>query len=371
MIGKDKDTANLITTNWLSNKVMVWNDAENTRQMPWKGEKNPYFIWLSEIILQQTRVEQGLAYYRRFIYYFPNVRKLASADEKKLMKLWEGLGYYSRCRNLHKAAKIIVADYHGIFPTNYEDILKLPGVGPYTAAAISSFAYNEPYAVVDGNVVRVLSRFFGSYKSINTTVGKRWFGELAQRLLPKKKAGLYNQAIMDLGAVICKPLKPQCEICPLQKKCIAFLLGKQQEFPVKKKRVRKRQRWFSFLILIKDGKVLIQKRVDNDIWKGLYQFPIYETSSLVPVAQLNKRLAKDGLQIKLGKVAFSASQNLTHQIIHGRFYILSVTQSFNGINGEWLTPRAAAKRAFPKMPAIFLNNLGCVNGKFDGSFSNK
>ena len=200
-------------------KLLEWNAASNRREMPWKGEKDPYRIWLSEIILQQTRVEQGLKYYKNFIEAFPTVQELATAEEKKIFKLWEGLGYYSRCRNLIASAKMITSDFNGNFPNNYSDILKLKGVGPYTAAAISSFAFDEPQAVVDGNVQRVLARYFGVSTPIDSIVGKKFYQELAQSLLSNAQPSVYNQAIMDFGAVICKPQTPLCSTCIQREDC--------------------------------------------------------------------------------------------------------------------------------------------------------
>lgn len=207
---------------FFADALLVWNDLDNKRQMPWKGESDPYRIWISEIILQQTRVHQGLEYYNRFISTFPDVKSLATAPENKVYKLWEGLGYYSRCKNLIATAQFIYKDLHGEFPDKFEDILTLKGVGNYTASAIASFAFNLPHAVVDGNVFRVLSRFFGIETPINTTEGKKFYASLAQTLLDKKQPGKYNQALMDFGAIICKPAAPLCNQCPLQKKCVAL-----------------------------------------------------------------------------------------------------------------------------------------------------
>ena len=213
--------------------LMNWNKAYNVRKMPWKGQKDPYKIWLSEIILQQTRVEQGLAYYNRFIDRYPSVINLANAKDEEVFKLWEGLGYYTRCKNLLSTARYIAFELGGIFPNNYEELLQLKGVGPYTAAAIASFSYNLPYAVVDGNVFRVIARYFGIDKPIDTTAGKYFFTELANQLLPPKEAGLYNQAIMDFGATICKPALPSCTTCKLHKTCAAIELGRVNILPIK------------------------------------------------------------------------------------------------------------------------------------------
>ena len=228
--------------------LMKWHRLHNSRQMPWKGEKDPYKIWLSEIILQQTRVEQGLAYYNRFIQHYPTIQQLAAAPDQEVLKLWEGLGYYSRCRNLLLTARLIVKEYKGLFPRDYETLLSLKGVGPYTAAAIASFAYNQPYAVVDGNVLRVLSRFFGLDTAIDTMPGKKQFTGLADEVLDKQYPALFNQAIMDFGATVCKPMAPACIDCPARKDCAAFLTGNVNRLPVKEKTLQRKHRWFYYFI---------------------------------------------------------------------------------------------------------------------------
>jgi A/G-specific adenine glycosylase len=256
--------------------LLRWNQTENKRQMPWKGEQDPYKIWLSETILQQTRVEQGLKYYERFIKDLPTIRDLAAAPEQQVFKLWEGLGYYSRCRNLIATAKDIVQNMDGLFPTSYEGVLALKGVGPYTAAAITSFAYNAPYAVLDGNVFRVLSRIFNIELPIDSAGGKKLFKSLAQGLLPVDQAGTYNQALMDFGATICKPL-PECARCFFNRHCKAFLLNKQAALPVKEKKAAVRHRWFHYFVLEQGGSVAIGQRTAKDIWQGLYELILIES----------------------------------------------------------------------------------------------
>lgn len=232
-----------------THSLLSWNKNSNKRQMPWKGIQDPYKIWLSEIMLQQTRVEQGTAFYNRFIEKFPTVDKLALADDDVVFKMWEGLGYYSRCKNLMATAKIIAFDYKGIFPDNYNAILKLKGIGPYTAAAIVSFAFKLPYAVVDGNVTRVISRFFAVEKAIDTNDGKKYFAELAQSLLYTEDPATYNQAIMDFGATVCKPRQPLCDICLLQNKCGAYAKDLTKVLPLKEKKLLKRNRYFYYIIV--------------------------------------------------------------------------------------------------------------------------
>ena len=241
---------------FFTKKLLEWY-AQNDRPMPWKGIKNPYFIWLSEVILQQTRVEQGLPYYLKFIKKYPTINSLAKAPEDEILKLWEGLGYYSRARNLHAAAKEIVVNYNGIFPTTYEEILKLKGVGEYTASAIASFAYDLPRAVIDGNVYRVLTRFFGIHTPVDTSKGKKKIRLLADCLLETQKPALYNQAIMDFGAIQCTPKTPECSVCTLKNACTGYGLKKVNTYPVKSKKIKKRKRHFYYLVLKQGSKLLL------------------------------------------------------------------------------------------------------------------
>lgn len=304
-------------------KLLLWNKQKNKRAMPWKGEKDPYKIWLSEIILQQTRVEQGLDYYNRFIKAFPSVEKLATSSPTKVFKLWEGLGYYTRCKNLILTAKFIAKHYHGKFPDNYDGLLALKGVGPYTAAAIASFAYNLPYAVIDGNVFRVLSRYFGIETAIDGSTGKKMFSDLATGLLCKKQPGIYNQAIMDFGAILCKPKSPSCPICPLNKECMAFKKGKVELIPVKEKFIINKKRWIYYLMIECEGKVYVRKRQGKDIWENLYEFVLYESDNKLSEKKIegmtffNNTVINKRLQIMgISKVY---RQLLTHQSIEGRF----------------------------------------------------
>src|SRR5579872_3703919 len=249
-----------------SDILLKWHKRKNDRKMPWKGEKNPYRIWLSEVILQQTRVDQGWAYYEKFLDEFPTVHHLAIAPEQKVFKLWEGLGYYNRCRNLIATAKKIDAEYNGEFPTTYEEILALKGIGPYTAAAIASLAFGLPHAVVDGNVTRVLSRYYGEFTPIDSTAGKKFYAELAAELLNKEQADIYNQAIMDFGATICLPRNPLCLSCMQRTACQAQQNGWTTQLPVKEKSVSKKQRWlYYFLVETPDGKAYIRQRTAKDI----------------------------------------------------------------------------------------------------------
>ena len=310
-------------------KLLKWNRDANTRAMPWKGEKDPYKIWLSEIILQQTRVEQGLAYYNRFITAFPTVQQLAKAPEKEVFKLWEGLGYYTRCKNLIATAAFISNEKKGKFPDDYASILSLKGIGPYTAAAIASFAFQLPYAVIDGNVFRVLSRYFGISTPTDTGAGKKLYTQLAQQLLDKEQPGLYNQAIMDFGAVICKPQQPLCGLCPQKNDCQALKYNIVQTLPVKEKQIQKKTRWLYYFITDIKGDVLVRKRSGKDIWQNLYEFVLYEHDELpAPGEKALKPLLKKifGTQpVQVKHISPVYRQQLTHQTIVGQFIELEIS----------------------------------------------
>lgn len=254
---------------------MAWF-AQSHRPLPWKGEKDPYKIWLSEIILQQTRVEQGLPYFEKFVQKYPTVRDLAAAPEDEVLKLWQGLGYYSRARNLHLTAKFIALELGGKFPNTFGEIKKLKGVGDYTAAAIASFAFDLPTAVVDGNVFRVLARFFGIETPTDLPAAKKEFSALANRLILKDRPGDFNQAMMDFGATHCLPKKPKCPSCPLRPNCFAHLYNKASELPVRGKALTKKERIFIYLVFKIGDETFIRKREGKDIWQNLYEFPMLE-----------------------------------------------------------------------------------------------
>lgn len=320
--------------------------------MPWKDEKDPYKIWLSEIILQQTRVEQGLAYYNRFINKYPTIKKLAAAPDDDVFKLWEGLGYYSRCKNLLATARYIAFELKGKFPDNYNDMLNLKGVGPYTAAAIASFAYNLPYAVVDGNVNRVLARFFSIGTAIDSTEGKKSFAALANRLLPVRFAASYNQAIMDFGATVCKPQIPLCIECVLQKYCTAYNEGTTATLPVKEKKMVKKHRWFYYIVAENKGRILINRRSEKDIWQNLYEFMLVELPAPVNPEELNnikqlKELTASGYHVITVSAAYK--QQLTHQTIHAIFIKMKGASTLTATGMEWVTKTAIAKLAFPRI----------------------
>jgi len=335
-------------------KLLKWHQFQNSRQMPWKGEKDPYRIWLSEVILQQTRVEQGWAYYEKFVSAFPTVHDLAAAPEQKVFKLWEGLGYYNRCRNLMATAKRIDTDYKGQFPSTYEEILTLKGIGPYTAAAIASFAYNLPHAVVDGNVTRVLSRYFGISTPIDTTAGKKEFTTIAQTLLDHQRPDLYNQAIMDFGATVCTPRNPQCISCVQQPDCQAWQKGLTGQLPVKEKSITRRQRClYYFVVETPDDHVYIRQRDSKDIWAGLYEFILFETPEPVwPSTLLESEFARqlfEGHALTGSSISRIYQQELTHQSLQGQFISVRVRQPLTGLGDYLLVPKSRLKEyAFPK-----------------------
>jgi A/G-specific adenine glycosylase len=291
--------------------------------MPWKGVRDPYKIWLSEIILQQTRVEQGLSYYNSFIHQFPTIQALAAAKDEEVYKLWEGLGYYSRCKNLLHTARIIVNEKQGTFPDTYDEILTLKGVGPYTAAAISSFAYGLPQAVVDGNVFRVLSRYFGVEKPIDSSEGKKYFSSLAQILLYKADTAAYNQSIMDFGATVCKPQIPLCQQCILKSKCVALKEGLVSKLPIKEKRLLRKHRWFYYFIFTVKNQVLVKKRTGKDIWENLHEFYLYETANVQKWNESDLKMWMHGQlgisDYTLNNISPIYKQQLTHQVINGQF----------------------------------------------------
>lgn len=341
-------------------KLTEWYDP-NQRPMPWKSEKDPYRIWLSEIILQQTRVEQGWPYYNRFIEQYPNVDALANASEDHVLKNWEGLGYYSRARNLHATAKFISKELKGVFPSEYRDIISLKGVGPYTAAAIASFAFNIPMAVVDGNVYRVLARFFGIEDPIDSTSGKKRFAALAQNLLDKTDPGTYNQSIIDFGATICKPKSPLCESCPLESQCIAKQNHLIDQLPYKSKKIKKKLRFFTYLILNHNNQILIRKRALKDIWKGLYEFPYIETSKLPDLQQILSHesfLKYTGKKYTIHKLSKPFQQALTHQKITACFLELNIEKPFSPKSEFFFSIQRNQLNnfAFPKIIDLYLRD---------------
>lgn len=300
---------------------------QNARILPWRETKNPYFIWLSEVILQQTRVDQGMKYYYSFIETYPTLRDLAEADEQQILKLWQGLGYYSRARNLHNTAKEILRLHNGEFPQTYDEIIALKGIGPYTAAAISSFAFQLPHAVVDGNVYRILSRYFGIDEPIDTGAGQKYFQKLASELIPKDCPDLHNQAIMEFGAVQCKPKNPDCSVCVLSESCASFGTEYVGTRPVKSKKPKVSNRYFHYFHLSKNNKTAWVNRKQKDIWQHLNEFPMIETTSPEPP----NAVADSAISV------FESKHILSHQKIHAYFYTLSESSHFKDLEIEWRT----------------------------------
>ena len=298
--------------------------GRHKRALPWRDTTNPYYIWLSEVILQQTRVAQGLPYYLKFVEAYPTVQQLAAAPEDEVLRLWQGLGYYSRAHNMHHTAKIITEEFRGSFPQNYDGLLKLKGVGSYTAAAIASFAFKEQVAVLDGNVFRVLARVFGLSDDIAAPASRKVFQKLADGLVPVDAPDIYNQAIMEFGAIQCTPVMPDCMFCPLQQSCFAFNHGMVQELPVKAKAKAARARYFHYIVLEHAGLFYLRKRLEGDIWQGLYDFYLYESPDKnLPLEALLPELRNAGLEVDL--LPLQAPQReykhvLSHQKITARFY---------------------------------------------------
>ncbi|KAA1245248.1 A/G-specific adenine glycosylase [Aquimarina sp. RZ0] len=324
-----------------SKKLISWY-LQNKRTMPWRETTDPYRIWLSEIILQQTRVAQGLPYYMSFIDTYPTVFDLANAEEEQVLKLWQGLGYYSRARNLHATARYVANDLKGVFPVTYKELLTLKGVGDYTASAIASICYNEAVPVVDGNVYRVLSRYFNIATPINSTEGIKNFKKLAIELIDHKDPATHNQAIMEFGALQCKPQSPYCIICPLNESCEGLKKGKVSVLPVKLKKQKIKKRYFNYLIFFIDTRTtIIRQRAGKGIWQNLYEFPLVEANSEVDMNYIeNSDIFKDIIgdvkyEITLYEEPFIIHK-LSHQHLYTRFYIINLIKKPNKIEGHTL-----------------------------------
>lgn len=314
---------------------------QNKRDLPWRNTTSPYHIWLSEIILQQTRVNQGLQYYLDFVDRYPRVEDLASAGIDEVLKLWQGLGYYTRARNLHATATAIVRDYGGIFPGTFRELIKLRGIGMYTAAAVASIAFKEPVALVDGNVYRLLARYYGIDTPIDTAKGKQVFNRLAVQLLDRRHPDIHNQAVMEFGALICLPKNPLCGSCPLSSSCIAFHAGRMDELPVKQGKNRLRQRYFNYLFILRNSGSFLSKRGGKDIWNSLYEFPLIETETPVTYEQLQSmqewREIFGSTPVPPGIIPKTFRHQLTHQIIWCNFYFIKMQHDFKP-GGDNYTP---------------------------------
>jgi A/G-specific adenine glycosylase len=321
-------TLNMENYRFVSEKILDWYETHK-RILPWRGITDPYKIWISEVILQQTRVVQGLDYYNRFIERFPDVHALAIADEQEVLKHWQGLGYYSRARNLHAAAQSIETRFGGKFPEDYESILSLKGIGEYTAAAIASFAYNLPCPVVDGNVFRFLSRLFAIEEPIDTSKGKKLFMELADRLMDKPQAGLFNQAIMEFGALQCVPASPDCEACPLVANCLSKMQGKVSGFPVKLNKPKTKELHLYYFYIHSGEFIFLKKREGKGIWQNLYEFPSIESETPLEFEDLIKHKDFQALFPEKNAAGFKLliknyKHVLTHRILYADFYEVSV-----------------------------------------------
>lgn len=323
----------------LRSPLLKWY-AANKREMPWRLTKDPYRIWLSEVILQQTRVDQGTPYYERFLKEFPTLRHLARAKQDSVFKLWQGLGYYNRATNLMTAAQEISMKYKGIFPSHYDDLIQLKGIGPYTAAAIASIAFDQPVAVVDGNVSRVLSRYFGVEEAIDTSKGKKQIALLAQEFLDKYFPGEHNQAVMELGALICTPRQPNCRKCPLNNSCAALASKKTTLIPFKTGKQKPVQKYFNYAFILKGNECLLYKRTSG-IWKNLYEPPLMETNQRAEWTEILERL-KEEYSLPLRKLVvipepvYETQHQLTHRRIHARFWIVQTTNAINTRNSPFI-----------------------------------
>ncbi len=330
----------LCTMNF-SKTILNWY-AINGRELPWRQTTNPYAIWLSEVIMQQTRIAQGTAYWERFMKRWPNVHELAKATEDEVLREWQGLGYYSRARNLYKAAQQIVG--LGRFPQTYKELKQLKGIGEYTAAAISSISFAEPVAVVDGNVYRVFARYFGIDTPIDSTEGKKVFKAMAQEYLPKEAPAAYNQGLMDFGAIQCTPTSPNCEVCPLIDTCFAANNNKMADLPVKAKKTKQRERHFSFIYIRCNGETAIRRRGAGDIWQGLWEFP---TKELLGNAIENATLIKKNVK-----------HILTHQIIFADFYLLETdTPPTLSADYIWIKENEIERYALPRLIDLLVKSL--------------
>jgi len=323
-----------LSSSIISRKIINWYNV-NARDLPWRNTKDPYKIWLSEVILQQTRVNQGLPYYNKFVETYPTIDDLAKASEQEVLRLWQGLGYYSRARNLHACAKEIYSEYDGEFPKSYKQILKLPGVGKYTAAAISSFAYNIAEPAIDGNVFRVLARIFGIGEDILAAKNRKIFEEYSKELIPKDDPATYNQAMMEFGAKHCKPQSPLCETCPVAIECFARKHHAQDRLPVKKKKTKVKERFFNYLVIESADSFMMRRREDGDIWQGLYDYPLIEKESLSQedlYAKLNELNITSNFEIISESPIYK--HVLSHQVIKAKFYHLLIKIETSRIASE-------------------------------------
>lgn len=323
----------------ISKSIITWY-KKNKRDLPWRNTKDPYIIWVSEIVLQQTRVDQGMGYFNRFIERFPDIQSLASAPIDEVLKIWQGLGYYTRARNMHFTANHIVNTLNGHFPDNYNALVKLKGVGDYTAAAIASFAFEEPVVVNDGNVTRVLSRLYGINKPINTSAGKTEIITIARKLIDHKSPGIFNQAIMEFGALHCTPRNPKCPSCPFNRSCVAYKANETSQYPVKNKKATPRKRYFFYLVIEHNHQIYFHKRDEKDIWHSLYEFPLIESNQPLKNNDLQKSEQWQAIfaHAKYNIINISASfkHQLTHQTIDAKFFFIKLSEKTTSIDKSYL-----------------------------------
>lgn len=332
---------------------------KNKRPLPWRNTKDPFTIWISEIILQQTRIKQGTPYFEKFITRFPTVNDLAIAHENEILHMWQGLGYYSRARNLHFSAKYIKTELKGKFPSNYKDIIKLKGVGEYTAAAIASFCFNERVAAIDGNVYRVITRLFDIKEAIDKSLGKNKVAAICNKLIPKNNPGDFNQALMDFGATLCLPKNPDCENCPLDTKCLSKQNNTQLKRPVKLVRIKQRKRYFTYIVAYDNRHIFINKRKGNDIWKELYEFPLIESDAELNINELKrhesfKQITMNEKVLEL-KIVKTKPHILSHQKIESTFILLNLSKVSNNSYTKILIQNIS-KYAFPVLISKFIKS---------------
>jgi len=341
-------------------KILTLWYQQNKRNLPWRTNNDPYSVWISEIILQQTRIDQGTAYYLRFINRFPDIKSLANSSEEEVLKMWQGLGYYSRARNMHHAAMQIMTEFEGKFPSSYNNIRMLKGIGDYTASAIASISFGLENAVIDGNVYRVLSRVYGIDTPIDTGNGKKEFSALAHSLLDKQNPGIFNEALMEFGALQCVPRNPSCFQCPFQDRCVAFNINKVDQFPVKSKQAKQKNRYFNYLYILNNDNFYLEKRQAKDIWHNLYQFPMIETQQSIDETELLSspefQNLFNELKVTIESVTPEITHLLTHQKLHIRFFKINLAQKI--IKSKWIitSKREVSKFPVPKPIENYLTN---------------
>lgn len=339
-------------------KILTLWYQENKRDLPWRRQNNPYMVWVSEIILQQTRIKQGMSYFNRFVQRFPDAQSLAEAPENEVLKLWQGLGYYSRARNMHIAAKQIIHEFDGVFPKSYPDIKRLKGVGQYTAAAIASIAFGLPYAAIDGNVYRVLSRIYGISDPIDSTKGQNTFSDLANQLLDPVNPALFNEALMDFGSLQCTPRNPNCLNCPFNNQCFAYGHDEITKLPVKSKKVKVTDRFFNYLYIRHSNYFYLEKREENDIWRNLYQLPLIESAKALTTEELfidvRFNALFTGMEIAFDSVSPEIIHILSHQKLHVRFFEIVISKPQPGSN--WISVHGDEISDYP-VPKLIDNFL--------------